>query len=193
MNIRMLLLFFLFFSQSQADDSLSQITARLEKTPITQGKFQQEKHLKFLHKPLLSTGSFTYDKSKGVIWKTLSPVPSLLLVNDTQLLTAQGEQAVPPAFGRVFKALLGGEISRLSEGFTIEGKEEKTGWQLQLTPKDELLKKAISTIQLTGDTELRELKIQETNGNISQIRFSEITHPDQLSKADQSDFERLSP
>ena len=193
--IKTLLLLLLSFTlnHSYADDMLARITARLVKTPMTQGVFQQEKRLKILRKPLISTGTFTYHQSKGVIWKTLTPIPSLLLVNDSHLVTGQGEQAVPAAFGNVFKALLGGELNRLSEGFDITGKEQKTSWHLQLTPKDTLLKKVINTILLTGDTDLRTLEIQEVTGNQTRISFSNITHPDHLSNEQQSDFERLSP
>ncbi|WP_394754093.1 outer membrane lipoprotein carrier protein LolA [Crenothrix sp.] len=191
--LKALLLFILSLSQSYANDELAKITAQLVKTPIAQGQFQQQKRLKILRKPLLSTGTFTYHHSQGVIWKTLTPMPSLLLINETHLLTGQGEQAVPPAFGSVFKALLGGELNRLTESFDITGKDQKNSWQLQLTPKDALLKKVISSITLTGDTELRQLELQEASGNLTQINFTQITHPDQLSQEQQADFERLSP
>jgi hypothetical protein len=191
--LKALLLFLFSLNLSHADDVLTQITGRLVKTPITQGNFQQEKRLKILRKPLLSTGAFTYHQSKGVIWKTLTPIPSLLLVNESRLLTGQNEQAVPAAFGNVFKALLGGELNRLTEGFSITGEDRKSSWQLQLKPKDELLKKIITTILLTGDTELRLLEIQEVTGNLTRISFDKITHPDHLSPEQQADFERLSP
>jgi len=68
--IKALLLYCLAFSQGVADEAvLTEIAARLAKTPITQGDFHQQKHLKVLHKPLISTGTFTYHQSKGVIWK----------------------------------------------------------------------------------------------------------------------------
>jgi len=191
--LKALLLFLLPLNYSYADDALAEITARLVKTPITQGNFQQEKRLKILRKPLLSTGSFTYHQSNGVIWKTLTPIPSLLLVNDTRLLTGQGEQAVPAAFGKVFKAMLGGDLKVLSEGFDISGTNQKATWQLQLKPKDELLKKIISSLLLSGDNELRHLELQETGGNLTHITFVNITHPDHLSPEQQADFEHLSP
>ncbi len=191
--LKVLFLFLLSFNYSYAADVLAEITAQLVKTPITQGSFQQEKRLKILRKPLLSTGSFTYHSSTGVIWKTLTPIPSLLLVNDAHLLTGQGEQAVPPAFGKVFKAMLGGDLNQLSEDFVIIGEDKKPAWQLQLTPKDELLKKIISSILLSGDTELRSLELQEVNGNLTRISFTQITHPEQLTSEQQTDFERLSP
>ena len=81
-------------TQSYATELLADITSRLLKAPISQGNFQQKKHLKILSRPLMSSGLFTYDQSKGVIWKTLAPVPSLLLVNESQLISGQGEQKV---------------------------------------------------------------------------------------------------
>ena len=191
--LKALLLFLLSFNYSYADDLLTQITTRLAKTPITNGHFRQEKRLKILRKPLISTGIFTYDQSKGVIWKTLTPVPSLLLLNDTHLLMGQKEQAVPAAFGKVFKAILSGDLNQLADGFSITGSDQKPAWQLELKPKDELLKKIISSIVLSGDNELRFLEIQETGGNLTHIKFDQITHPTQLTPEQEADFDRLSP
>jgi outer membrane lipoprotein-sorting protein len=192
--LKALLLYLLAFGQGIAGEAvLTEITARLARTPIAQGDFHQQKHLKVLHKPLISTGTFTYHQNKGVIWKTLTPVASLLLVNESKLLTGQGEQAVPAAFGKVFKAMLGGDISALTEGFNIIGTDQKSSWQLELIPKDEMLKKIISAMVLSGDTELRNLEIREAGGNITRITFTNITHPAQLSGEQEADFERLSP
>jgi hypothetical protein len=193
MILKALLLFLLSFGHSYAGDVLAQINARLAKTVIASGNFQQEKQLKILHKPLISTGVFTYHQSKGVIWKTLTPVASLLLVNQSHLVTNQGEQAVPATFGRVFQAMLGGDLSRLTDDFFITGTDQELFWQLELKPKDELLQKIISTITLSGDSELRLLEIQETGGNITHIKFDRISHPAQLTREQESDFERLSP
>lgn len=193
MLIKVLLLFFLLLDPSYADAVLAQIAARLVKTDITQGDFHQQKQLKVLRKPLLSTGTFTYHQSKGVIWKTQTPVVSLLLVSESKLLTGQGEQSVPAAFGKVFKAMLGGDLAALSEGFALTASDQKTAWQLVLTPKDEMLKSVIGSMILSGDTELRQLEIRETGGNITLISFDNITHPAQLSAEQQADFERLSP
>jgi outer membrane lipoprotein-sorting protein len=192
--LKALLLYLLAFGQGIAGEAvLTEIAARLAKTPIAQGDFHQQKHLKVLHKPLISTGTFTYDQNKGVIWKTLTPVASLLLVNESKLLTGQGEQAVPAAFGKVFKAMLGADISALTEGFSVNATDQKSSWQLELTPKDDMLKKIISTMVLSGDTELRALEIREAGGNVTRITFDNITHPAQLTGEQEADFDRLSP
>jgi outer membrane lipoprotein-sorting protein len=108
-------------------------------------------------------------------------------------LTTEGELAVPAAFGKVFKAMLGGDLNQLSDGFSISGSDQITAWQIELKPKDEQLKKIISSIVLSGDNELRLLEIQESGGNISQIKFDKITHPNQLTPEQEADFEHLSP
>jgi len=192
--IKALLLYCLAFSQGVAGEAvLTEIAARLAKTPITQGDFHQQKHLKVLHKPLISTGTFTYHQSKGVIWKTLTPVVSLLLVNESRLLTGQGEQAVPAAFGKVFKAMLGGDLIGLTDGFSVTGTDQKTVWQLELTPKDETLQKNYQHDGAVGRYRAALAGNTRSRRQCHPHYFDNITHPAQLSDEQEADFERLSP
>jgi len=189
-----MLISFLSGGFAQAEEfGLTEIAALKTKATITQGSFQQTKQLKVLHKPLLSSGEFTYDQNKGVIWKTLKPIKSLLLVNGSKLLTGNAQQALPAAFGKVFTALLGNNFEQLQDAFLMTVLGPPAHWQIQLTPKDALLKKMITKMILIGDTELRSLEISETTGNTSQIRFENISHPLVLTPEQVTDFERLSP
>lgn len=190
---KIFLLLWLASSAAWAGDVLEQIASQLSKAEISQGHFTQEKQLKFLHKPLLSAGEFTYQQSQGVIWKTLQPVVSLLLVNDSRLLSNQGEQAVPPGFARVLQAILGGNLAQLNEDFVVSGEIQAAQWTVQLQPKDPLVGKIIAGLTLSGDSELRSLEIRETSGNLATIRFEHITHPQQLSPEQQAEFARLQP
>ncbi len=193
MPINLLLILLLSINCCYADDTLAAISKQLIKAPITQGKFQQEKRLKFLTKPLISDGLFTYHQGKGVIWKTRTPVQTTMVITDSALMTGDGKQAVPPAFGVVFKALLGGELQLLQQNFDITGNKQTSPWTLQLTPKDDMLKKVISRINITGDHEVRDWELQETGGNLTRIHFTDIAHPDHLSSDQQADFEALLP
>lgn len=193
MWIKLLLLLLLLINQCLADDLLAGINRQLTKAPITQGKFRQEKRLTFLAKPLLSEGSFTYHQQLGIIWQTQTPLQSTLIMNDSAMLAGTEKQAIPPAFGHVFKALLGGEINQLVQNFTVTGKQQQKTWRLQLTPKDDMLKKAINTIAITGDSEVRDWELQETSGNRTLIHFSGISHPGRLGSEQQAGFEKISP
>jgi hypothetical protein len=191
--LAILLLLCMPFKMGLAADTLADIGARLVKTAITEGRFRQEKKIKVLKKPLVSTGTFVYHRSRGVIWHTLTPVPSMLLVNQTRLMTAQGEQALPPAFGRVFTAMFGGDLQAMRAGFEITATNAESAWQLQLIPKDALLRKIIAEMRLSGDKELSQIDIDETNGNFTRLTFDHLTHPEALAPAQEADFERLSP
>ncbi len=70
------------------------------------------------------------------------------------------------------------EINK-SDSFAITGADQNPAWHLELKPKDELLKKIISSIVLSDDNELRLLEIQEAGGDITHIKFAQITHPAQ--------------
>lgn len=192
MRLLAVLLLLMPWRTGLAADPLADIGARLVKTEITEGRFRQEKKIKVLKKPLISTGVFIYHQSRGVIWQTLAPVPSVLLINRARLLTAQGEQALPPAFGRVFAAMFGGDLQAMTEDFDIFGSIDKTAWKLQLKPKDPMLQKIIADMQLTGEKELRRFEITEANGNFSRITFEKIAHPETLTPAQEADFDRLS-
>jgi outer membrane lipoprotein-sorting protein len=191
--IKLLLLLLLSVNSCYADDVLLQINRQLIKSSITQGNFQQEKRLKFLTKPLLSKGEFTYHQSKGVIWKTHSPLQTTMVITDSIMLTGDGKQFVPPAFGSVFKALLGGNMEILNQSFAVTGEVQSPLWTLQLKPKDELLKKVINTINITGDNEIHDWELLEAAGNVTRIHFSDISHPDRLNSRQQTDFESISP
>ncbi len=190
---KIFLLLWLASSAAWAGDVLEQIASQLSKAEISQGHFTQEKQLKFLRKPLLSAGEFTYQQSQGVIWKTLHPVVSLLLVNGSRLLSNQGEQTVPPGFARVLQAILGGNLAQLNEDFVVSGEIQAAQWTVQLQPKDPLVGKIIAGLTLSGDSEVRSLEIRETSGNLATIRFEHITHPQQLSLEQQAEFARLQP
>lgn len=174
-------------------DLLLQIKAKLSVATIIQGHFHQEKKLKFLSKPLISNGEFTFDQDHGLIWKTLNPLESLILMSEDRLLSSQGEQLIPPSFGRFFPALLGGDLAVLQADFNYSGAIDGEAWHLQLVPRDELLGKVIADIDLSGNRELRSVEIREVNGNLSRIHFDDISHPLKLNQEQAADFARLSP
>ena len=176
-----------------AGDILDQVRALLNPAEIAQGRFRQEKQLAFLNKPLLSEGEFVYWQRGGVIWKTLTPVVSTVLVGDERMLSDQGEQTMPPSFGRLIPALLGGDLARLREDFAVSGDVKDRRWRLQFVPKDPVVAKAIAEVVLSGDNDLRGLDIREVEGNQSRIAFDNISHPSQLTPEQAAEFERLSP
>lgn len=188
-----LLLLFALAAESLANDLLTEIEARVARADVIQGRFSQQKKLKFLSKPLLSAGEFVFLRERGVLWRTLLPVSSSLLIGPHRLIGSQGEQPIPGSVGRIFPMLLSGDLSRLSSDFSLSGSIDAAGWRLQLIPVDALVAKVISQIAVQGDTALRVVEISETSGNSSEIRFENISYPKQISPELAAEFEPLSP
>jgi hypothetical protein len=78
---------------------LTQITERIDK-PASLKAISGRKTAEGFKKPLISTGEFTYHRSKGAS-ENLTPAPSLLLINEARLLTAQ-RAGLAYRFGRCF-------------------------------------------------------------------------------------------
>jgi hypothetical protein len=191
--IHIALVFLLSLSLVHADEILTRISARVAKAAITEGEFIQEKRLKFLTKPLITKGFFIYQQNKGVLWKTQTPLASTLLINNSQILSEEGEQAIPPAFGGMFNTLLSGDLLSLQEYFAISGAEQGESWQLQLIPKDDMMKKMIAAVRLEGNQDIKLWELLETGGNLTRISFSKIAHPASLNKEQLVEFDRISP
>jgi outer membrane lipoprotein-sorting protein len=186
-------IFFMLFNICVADDTLTQINDRLIKYPITYGNFVQTKQIKILNKPLESTGSFVYQQTKGVIWKTIKPVPAQILINENSIFMQQEEQSIPADVSDLFQALLRFDLTKLSETFLITGSLKNKSWQVQLEPKEDMFKNLIAQILLTGDTEVRYFEIIESNGNTTKIHFDNLVHPEKLTNLEEADFANLSP
>lgn len=189
----LLIVFLLAQHVVHAEAVLGQIPTLLTITEVAQGKFRQEKRLKFLRKPLLSEGEFIYSRGRGIIWKTLSPVASVLFMNQKRLLLDQTEQVLPPQFGRIFQALLGGEVESLVNDFNIRAEEKKSNWHVHMSPKDEMMQKIVRAMELSGDTEVRSLDVEEVSGNVTKISFHGIAHSNQLTSGQLAEFARFPP
>lgn len=120
-----------------------------------QADFIQEKHLKILARPIISTGTLTFQAPQSLRWEYQTPIPSILLMNgskvkkfierDGQLVEDRGMQ-----FNSMQVVLA--EISNWLDGrftdndmFVVSFPAERT---VLLTPKQQALAGLISKIEL---------------------------------------------
>ncbi|MGL5026406.1 MAG: outer membrane lipoprotein carrier protein LolA [Shewanella oncorhynchi] len=184
------------FSQSADTAQLVALSQKLNLGETVRGQFVQSRQLKVLKKPLISQGQFIFDKEQGLIWQQIKPFESLLILKDKQLIQrdSQGRVQVSKAdasasaaamgdlLPSLVRAMLGGDISGLSENFelhflitdklnTEKLSPEKLSpdgqWQLGLTPKDPLMKKAIANMVLEGSDVLQSLVLLSAAPNVS--------------------------
>ncbi|HAY92775.1 outer membrane lipoprotein carrier protein LolA [Shewanella sp.] len=184
------------FSQSADTAQLVALSQKLNLGETVRGQFVQSRQLKVLKKPLISQGQFIFDKEQGLIWQQIKPFESLLILKDKQLIQrdSQGRVQVSKAdasasaaamgdlLPSLVRAMLGGDISGLSENFELhflstdklnteklspESLSPDGQWQLGLTPKDPLMKKAIANMVLEGGDTLQSLVLLSAAPSVS--------------------------
>jgi outer membrane lipoprotein-sorting protein len=177
-----------------AADGLDIVRQRVAQVAVLRGDFQQEKQIAGFKNPLRSQGRFVLARDKGVIWTTLKPFPSELVVTRDRILSRQpdGSQRVEvdarqqPAMrsvNAVMFSLMSGDVGVLSTYFNLDAQAlPGDAWKLTLKPKSAALGKAFASIQLQGERYVREVVIVEASGDSTRITFAELIEtPAQLS------------
>jgi hypothetical protein len=181
------------FSQNADTAQLVGLSQKLNLGETVRGQFVQSRQLKVLKKPLISQGQFIFDQTQGLIWQQIKPFESLLILKDKQLIQrdSQGRVQVSKAdasasaaamgdlLPSLVRAMLGGDISGLSENFELhflitESLNTDGQWQLGLTPKDPLMKKAIANMVLEGGDTLQSLVLLSAQ-DMTRIDFSALS------------------
>ncbi len=164
----LLVLFWIVPFQSAAEEPPPQASVRLHSV---QADFIQEKHLKILARPLISTGTFTFQAPTSLRWEYRSPLRSILLMHDGKVskFTERDGQLVEDK-GRQLDSMqvVLAEISNWIDGrftdnaiFKVSFPDKKT---ILATPKAPGLAALISGI---------ELKIAEQPGLLEAITIFE--------------------
>jgi outer membrane lipoprotein-sorting protein len=185
----------------QAADGLSLVQQRVAQVQVLRGGFEQEKRIAGFKNPLRSQGSFLVARGKGVVWTTLKPFPSEVVITGDRILSRQRdgstrvevdgrEQPALRSVNAMMFALVSGDVAALSSRFDTQVQARPdNGWTLSLKPKSAALAKAFSRIVLSGDNYVREVDIEEANGDRTHIRFVDLGQAATLSTDEARRFE----
>lgn len=120
-----------------------------------QADFLQEKHLKILARPIVSTGSFTFQAPQSLRWEYRTPIRSLLLMHGGKVrkfVERDGVLAEDKGMRLDAMQVVLAEISNWLDGrftdnamFTVSFPKKQT---ILLTPKEQGLAALISSIEL---------------------------------------------
>lgn len=182
----------------RAADDLSLIQQRVAQVEVLRGGFEQEKRIAGFKNPLRSQGSFLVARGKGVVWTTLKPFPSEVVITGDRILSRQRdgssrvevdgrEQPALRSVNAMMFALVSGDVAALSSRFNTQVQAKAgNGWTLSLTPKSAALAKAFTRIVLNGDSYVREVEIEEANGDRTHLRFVELSQTPAKLSADEA-------
>lgn len=120
-----------------------------------QADFIQEKHLKILARPIISTGSFTFQAPQSLRWEYRTPIRSILLMHGGKVrkfVERDGVLAEDKGMRLDAMQVVLAEISNWLDGrftdnamFTVSFPKKQT---ILLTPKEQGIAALISSIEL---------------------------------------------
>ncbi len=180
-----------------ADAAVEAITQAVARPDVLRGQFTQEKQVSGFRNPLRSQGQFVVARQHGVIWTTLEPFPSEVVVTADRILSRQRDgstrveldarqQPAMRSVNAIMFALMSGDVQVLSSQFNVQASREGQGWRLKLTPKSTMLAKAFESLTLQGDRYVRQVEIVEANKDRTQIQFSALTEAPASLSADEA-------
>lgn len=169
-------LLIIFCLPALANDSLlDSLSSKARNIESFSGTFVQHRKIVVLPLPLDSEGKFSYHHQTGMVWTTLHPVQSTVIIS-SQGIQMEDPESVRQTVGspQVAKALLelfSGKLESLTEQFHIETSGSTSDWQLQLKPKNNLLAAEITSIDIRGKETTESVSIADTNGDRSNLTF----------------------
>ena len=169
------------------------VTDRLAEYPITRGRFEQEKILSRLGRSLKSGGNFIITANQGMVWETLNPFPSTLVLGKDYLIQSRpgGQKTALSAEGNetflrlaeVLSAVFSGNAQGLLDNFDIFFTVKNSAgraWEMGLSPRDRAISSFAAKITMSGDDVIRSIMINEQSGDITKYVLSNHSHPAEL-------------
>lgn len=178
----------------------SSIQLTLQQPKILRAEFTQNRKLKALKAPLVSSGRMIYSPHKGIVWLIEKPHSIKFLIAPKgrikNILAENSSAQLNPITQMISKILLAtfsGDFSQLNKNFNVIKIKYQKGsapsWSMHLQPKDKSVKKFILSLQLNGGAFISKIKLLEATGDSMSIRFHNLSpRPKALSKGERAYF-----
>lgn len=171
------------FADTGADAAAySTVIQRLQNVHLLRADFSQQKNLRVLKQPFISSGRLVFARDQGLYWEIAAPLRAAYLINDTGITGIDvgniSTQAIESPFagnvGKLFSAMIGGDIEALKPFFDVSFEQSGALWTIGLNPGKRQLSRLIEFIGISGETYITAIEIRETGGDITYITFNNI-------------------
>ncbi|WP_181296545.1 outer membrane lipoprotein carrier protein LolA [Pseudomonas sp. Q2-TVG4-2] len=174
---------------------LAQLNQQLSEPEVVRGNFTQEKYLRALPQPLVSTGTFVLARDRGLLWFLQQPVQQDYRISASGIASRdpsgwqQTNQHGPAArHNDLFLAVLHGDTEALQRDFELELNGTAQAWALTLTPRSKLLGQIFTAILIQGGTTAERIELLETQGDSTLLLLNDIQIDDQLGPSELHDL-----
>lgn len=179
--IAIVLLFISGLAQALTIDELRDTFAT---QTTVRAKFTQERQIKNIRAPLISTGSMLLSQEKGLWWQQREPFVTTLILRDNEMIqrmNGQPDQTITAEnnpqmfqFNALMRALIKADKTVLENHFTTTFTDKGQGkWQLHLVPVTTPLDKLFSEISLSGSQVIEQVVLTDKQGDATTITFSD--------------------
>jgi len=174
------------------------VSANLAENPVITGNFVQEKYLNRFGRSLMSSGNFIITVEQGMVWETLQPFPSTMVMGRhfilqsrpdgrTSVLSAQGNETFTQ-MADVISLVFSGQSQELLENFEVYFLGSVSNWTMGLLPRDSLFASFVSKITMSGDSAIRSIRLFEQNGDVITYTLSNHNFPAELNEHEKAFF-----
>ncbi|WP_413713766.1 outer membrane lipoprotein carrier protein LolA [Serratia marcescens] len=164
--------------------TLDELQQRFTGQPVIRAHFAQTRTIKDMPQPLRSQGEMLLARDQGLLWDQQSPFPMLLMLNDfrmVQQVNGQPQQTVTAEnnpqmfqFNHLLRGLFQADRKALEQNFRVGFQDKGEGrWVLRLTPTTTPLDKIFSSIDLSGETYLESIQLNDKQGDRTEIILSQ--------------------
>lgn len=145
-------------------DLLTRLQAQRREFPALTAEFTEEKTSELLAKPLVNSGSLTFEAPNKFRREVKGDSPSTTVCNGEKLWIYFPSFKVVELYTLGERDLFDDSLAAVTAGlnftdverfFKIKAQKEKEGYRVLLTPKSRGLKKFMSTLEIWADGELR--------------------------------------
>ena len=162
---------------------LDELSAALTQSPMSTGRFVQEKELSGFPKPMRTEGIYYLDVHKGIVWETRKPFMSTMVFSKQGLniRTAQGEKSLSAkeipylkTINEIIVSVLSARMDALKSDFEIRLAGDRRQWTITLVTRPEsALKAAFNTMRIEGDRVARTITMQNAKNEKTVLYLSE--------------------
>jgi len=167
--------------------SLASLMQRFSQMPGFEARFEEERQISLLERPLRSSGSLYFAPPNSLARHTRSPSRSTLVVDGDRMSVsdADGQRSIDLAsqplvrvFVDGFRLAIRGDLTALEKDFEVVFEapaSPRDAWSIQLTPRDATLRRVLRDVEIRGrEAVVSSVRIREQNGDATRLAFSEI-------------------
>lgn len=162
---------------------LKAATTTLRGAQVLRGRYEQQKALAGVPRPLRAEGTFLFVRSRGIAWLTTRPFESELVITPTDIVQREGgkvslhlsaaQQPSVRMVADIFTAVFALDFDALAARFSLFSRKVPGGWELGLRPRPGQ-GGALKQVVVSGHTQVERVRVSDTNGDETGIRLQQV-------------------